>query len=103
MKSAWRTWNSFPEVTPAFIDILMPGSDLKTEVFKLLERFKILMFSPGSDQTKVGKLRKQFFTTFHNKHLDNMPLTRESLRRHTLFEQCIKVNTFRGAISCSVA
>ena len=73
----------------------MPRSELKTGVFELLERFTILIYSPGSDHTNVGKLWKELFTT-ENKRLDNLLLTRESLCQHTLFEQCTKVGTLRG-------
>jgi len=43
-KSAWETWNVYPEVTQAFLELCdLQLDDIKSDAFKLLERFVVIL------------------------------------------------------------
>ena len=82
-KTAWQTWTTFPQVTPAFTRLSTPLPMLPDNVFINLQRFTCLMYSSSSEHREVNMLRKDQFT-IGNKRLENLPPTREALRQHVL-------------------
>ena len=48
-KSAWNTWQVFPEVTEAFEEVQVMQSDISDSAFSLLERFVVLLYNCTSD------------------------------------------------------
>ena len=76
-KSAWEAWKSFPDVTEAFTFL---GShpyyqlDVDDSIFKLLERFTVLLYDKASNVLDVNEARKEIFTK-KNRTLENTPPT----------------------------
>ena len=56
-KTAWFTWQSYPEATGAFEDLLIGDHTMST-----LERLVVLLYDRTSDITMVNDCRKQLFT-----------------------------------------
>ena len=52
-KTAWNTWEVFPEVTEAFEDLLLIQATMA-----LLERFVVLLYDRTSDIINVNEARK---------------------------------------------
>ena len=48
-KSAWDTWNVFPEVTRAFVEITSAPSELSDECTETIETFVVLLYNRGSE------------------------------------------------------
>ena len=84
-KSAWETWNSFPDVTQAFIYIaLHPFADVDfdDEHFKLLERFTVILYDKTSDSEHVNETREDLFCQ-KSRTMEKLPLTRDALLQHS--------------------
>ena len=76
-KSAWKAWKSFPEVTEAFTFLENhPYYQLDTDdsIFKLLERFTVVLYDKTSNILDVNEARKEIFTK-KNRTLENIPPT----------------------------
>ena len=61
-KTAWDTWQSYPEATEAFEDLLLMQGDISDPTMSVLERFVVLLYDRTSDITEVNEARKQLFT-----------------------------------------
>lgn len=79
-KSAWNTWQVFPEVTNAFESLLLMEETSET-VMAALERFVVLLYDRTSDMLQVNDARKQLFTQ-KSRSLDNLPPTCAALKEH---------------------
>ena len=53
-KTAWNTWEVFPEVTEAFEDLLLMQQDMSEATMALLERFVVLLYDRTSDIMNVN-------------------------------------------------
>ena len=83
-KSAWETWNCFPDVTTAFLTIaLNPFThvDLASPIFSLLQRFTVLLYSKSSDIELLDEARMDLFCR-DNKTMENIPPTADALLQH---------------------
>ena len=75
--SAWKAWTSFPDVTEAFAFL---GNhpyyqlDVDYSIFKLLERFTVVLYDKASNVLNVNEARKDIFTK-KNRTLENIPPT----------------------------
>ena len=80
-KTAWNTWEVFPEVTEAFEDLLLMQQDMSEATMALLERFVVLLYDRTNDIMNVNDARKQLFTQ-KSRSLENLPPSQEALKQH---------------------
>ena len=74
-KTAWEAWKSYPDVTTAFATIALdPFLDFnrQSQIFGLLQRFTVVLYSKGSTLEHVDELRKELFCR-DNKLMENLP------------------------------
>ena len=79
-KSAWNTWQMYPEVTGAFERLLLMEETGKTAM-AALEQFVVLLYDRFSDLLQVTDARKQLFTQ-KSRSLKNIPPTYSALKEH---------------------
>ena len=88
-KTAWKIWRSFEEVTAAFDHIVenpffhLDGS---SDVFRLLERYIVLLYDKNCPETSVNAARK-YLVAQKQKSMDSLPPTQNALQHH--FDRCI--------------
>jgi hypothetical protein len=64
-KSAWETWNVFPEVTQAFQALSTQPTEANLMlVLPTLERYIAIMYDRTSNKTCVNDARKQLFSFY---------------------------------------
>ena len=82
-KSAWDTWNSFPNVTDAFIKLSSEPHAVSenSEYLPTLERFVVLLYDRTSNKLHVNDSRKQLFTK-KCRGMDSLPPTQAALIQH---------------------
>ena len=83
-KTAWEAWKSYPDVTTAFATIALdPFLDFnrQSQIFGLLQRFTVVLYSKCSTLEHVDELRKELFCR-DNKLMENLPPTTDSLFQH---------------------
>ena len=80
-KTAWKTWEVFPEVTEAFEHLLLMEHDISEASLSLLERFVVLLYDRTSDLGEVDDARKVLFTQ-KSRSLENIPPTQAALKQH---------------------
>ena len=81
-KSAWQTWQVFPEVTDSFCHLSSePANELPYDVIQTVERFVILMYSRTSDSYDINETRMTLFTKM-SRSIDHIPPTRAALEEH---------------------
>ena len=76
-KSAWEAWKSFPDVTEAFTFLENhPYYQLHVDdsIFKLLERFTVVLYDKASNVLDVNEAHKEIFIK-KNRTLENTPPT----------------------------
>lgn len=62
-RTAWETWNVFPEVTDAFISLMrQPQQSEVDTAMAVLERFVVLLYDKTSCRCHVNELRLDLFT-----------------------------------------
>ena len=74
-KTAWEAWKSYPDVTTAFATIALdPFLDFnrQSQIFGLLQRFTVVLYSKCSTLEHVDELRKELFCR-DNKLMENLP------------------------------
>ena len=52
-KTAWNTWETYPEVTRAFVELASGPSSIIDETLATIERFIVLMYDRTSTLDKV--------------------------------------------------
>ena len=52
-RTAWTTWENFPDVTCAFLELARAPSAISSESLSLIERYLILMYDKISPFSKV--------------------------------------------------
>ena len=95
-KTAWNTWEVFPEVTEAFEDLLLMQQDMSEATTALLERFVVLLYDHTSDIVNVNDARKQLFTQ-KSRSLENLPPSQEALKQH-IKRACFQSNCWNKAL-----
>ncbi len=78
--TAWNIWKSFPAVTNAFVRMSLPTTSIPDDIWKLLERFVVLLYDRTSESGSVNETRKHLFAK--GRQLDNIPPTEAALREH---------------------
>ena len=77
-KIAMDTWNSFPEVTSAFLSLGNTPAVVDDTCMAILERLMVLLYDRTSAQTAVNDARKQLFVK-KGRQFDAIPPTRAAL------------------------
>lgn len=76
-KSAWEAWTAYPGATEAFVyvrDSAFIPLEISSPVFKVLERFVIVMYDRASSTNDVNSARRELFTK-KGRALENIPPT----------------------------
>ena len=81
-KTAMDTWNSFPEVTTAFLSLGNTPPVVDDSNMAILERFVVLLYDRTSTQTAVNDARKQLFVK-KGRQFDAIPPIRAALLEHS--------------------
>jgi hypothetical protein len=85
-KSAWLTWESYPEVTHALKNLSLMQTDVNSDTMAILERFVILLYDRTSDVETLNAARKQMFTK-KTRTLENIPPTSNAFLQHV--KRCV--------------
>ena len=87
-KTAWNTWNAFPELTDALLKSTCAPSDILEDVMHTIERFVILLYDRTSTCTDIDKARRKLFAKKNS--VRQIPPTRAALEQH------VKRATYQG-------
>ncbi|CAC5423003.1 unnamed protein product [Mytilus coruscus] len=81
-KTAWDTWNAFPEVSAAFRQMTdQPSTICRDSILPLLERHVVLLYDRTSESNSVHEARKVLFA-HKGRSIESVPPTREALYQH---------------------
>ena len=80
-KTAWVTWQSYPEATVSFENLLLLQDGISDQTMSTLEQFVVLLYDKKSDSIKVNDCKKQLFTR-KSRILDNLPPTKAAPQQH---------------------
>ena len=79
-KTAWNIWNSFPEVTEAFIN-LSQNDSIQENDLQLIERYVVLLYDKMSPLMTVNECRRELFS--HKcRPIESCPPTCNELIQH---------------------
>ena len=81
-KSAWQTWDVFPEVSEVFMKLSSHPTLVEKEDTKKLEKFVVLMYDRSSSTEKVDDARLELFVRKQRSY-EAIPPTHEALVQHT--------------------
>ena len=83
-KTAWNTWQAFPDATNVFMDLSMNPFQIMEESpnFDVVQRLVINMYSKSSPLTDVNDARMEIFCQ-KNQSMENLPPTKDALLQHT--------------------
>ena len=88
-KTAWSTWNAFPELTDALLELAHVPTEVTEQTMKVIERFTVLLYERTSTCTDVDKATKKMFAKTSSVQ-QRIPPTRAALEQH------IKWAAFQG-------
>ena len=80
-KTAWVTWQSYPEATDALEDLLLLQDVIGEHTMSTLERFVVLLYDRTSDITMINDCRKQL-SIRKSRILENLTPTKAALQQH---------------------
>lgn len=80
--TAWSTWNVYPELTTALLELKATPEIIDEEQMKILERFTVLLYDRTSRFETVNEARQDLFSR-KSRPIENIPPTREALVQHT--------------------
>ena len=84
MKSAWQTWQVFPDAKDVHVFIRLsnrPDSPLETDM-EIIEAFVCIMYDRGTNTFAVNKTRWELFARKHRSYDAVLP-TLDALMEHT--------------------
>ena len=84
-KSAWEAWNSYPEVTQAFVHMSThPHTRLSVEswIFQFLERCTVVLYDKTSSLETVNEAQRQLFCQ-KNRTMENIPPIQDAHLQHS--------------------
>ena len=81
-KSAFMTWNSYPEIAGIFRVFATMPSEVTEDQLRMIERYVILMYEKTSSEQSVNKCRKDLFSNM-SRQIENIPPTNATLLQHT--------------------
>ena len=79
-KTAWNTWDAFPQVTDAFAILSKTPFEISTAIMDVVQRFVVIWYDRTSELSKVNESRQQLFSK--GKPIENIPPTEEALKQH---------------------
>ncbi|CAC5373800.1 unnamed protein product [Mytilus coruscus] len=81
-KNSMGTWNAFPEVSAAFIQMTdQPSTICRDSILPLLERYVVLLYHQTSESNSVNEARKVLFA-HKGRSIKSVPPTREAPYQH---------------------
>ncbi|XP_031551363.1 uncharacterized protein LOC116288684 [Actinia tenebrosa] len=80
-KTALNTWNTFPDVSNAFVTLSSHTPVVDSKLMEYVERFVVFMYDRASPHSTVDGARKQLFVQ-NGRQFDNIPPTRAALVEH---------------------
>jgi hypothetical protein len=83
-KTAWNTWNAFPEAIRAYLT--MVEKQVMENTFDTLQQFILSMYDRSSALTNVNSVCQVLFARI-SKSLANIPPTEAFLKQHFLREE----------------
>jgi len=87
-KSAWATWNSFPELTDSLVTLTTTPVNIQDDTMHCIERFVVLLYDRTSPYTDVNEARKKLFAKRNS--VQRIPPTYDALEQH------VKRSVFQG-------
>ena len=82
MKTAWKTWSNFPEVTQTFVKLReSPSNQDIADAFPLIEHFTALMYKQKTNALSVDKARRKMFVK-DGRDFETIPITSSALLEH---------------------
>ena len=60
-KTAWQTWDIFPEATPVFFKLSHHPSTIEDDDMKILEKFVVLMYDRSGTADSVDEAKLDLF------------------------------------------
>ena len=82
-RTAWKTWDVFPDVTDAFSLLALAPSSILDSTFQVLEKYVVLLYDKTCQLTKVNEARQHLFAR-RSRALENIPPTQAALKQHIL-------------------
>ena len=85
-RSAWQSWQAYPEVTEAFVSLAKDPFQLlqaDSACFRVLERFVVVLYDRTSSLSSVNEARRDLFC-HKNQAMERVPPTQDTLLQHTL-------------------
>ena len=70
-KTAWNTWDTFPQVTDAFAILSKTPFEISTAIMDVVQRFVVIWYDRTSEMSKVNEPRQQLFSK--GKPFENIP------------------------------
>ncbi len=80
-KTAWAVWNTFPEVTDAFLHLASAPRVISSQAMSTIERFVVLLYDRTSTCSNINLARKKLFSK-KGRSLEGIPLTQAALEQH---------------------
>ena len=80
-KSAWQTWNIFPEVTPVFQKLNTYPVVLEEKDFDAIQKFVVMLYDKNSREENVDDCRLDLFAR-KQRAFDSIPPTKAALLEH---------------------
>ena len=80
-KTAWQTWEVYPQVTPIFKKLSQYPPFLDDEDYRVLEKIVITMYDKNSTMDKVEEVRLDMFARKQRSY-DAIPPTNAALKQH---------------------
>uniref|UniRef100_UPI00358E0809 uncharacterized protein n=1 Tax=Myxine glutinosa TaxID=7769 RepID=UPI00358E0809 len=88
-KTAWAVWETFPEVTNAFLDLASAPSEISEDTLATLERYVVLLYDRTCTCSEVNLARKKLFAK-KSRSIEAIPPTQAALVQH------VKRATYQG-------
>ena len=81
-KLSWGVWNVFPALTDALLSVTPQSITFPMDVFDVIQRFVVLLYSRTCDPNNVNEARKQLFSQ-GSRTLENILPTEAALFQHS--------------------
>uniref|UniRef100_UPI00358F0BB1 uncharacterized protein n=1 Tax=Myxine glutinosa TaxID=7769 RepID=UPI00358F0BB1 len=88
-KTAWAVWETFPEVTNAFLDLASAPSEISEDTLATLERYVVLLYDRTCTCSEVNLARNKLFAK-KSRSIEAIPPTQAALVQH------VKRATYQG-------
>ena len=82
-RTAWKTWDVFPDVTGAFSLLADAPPIIIDSTYEVLEKYVVLLYDKTCQLTQVNEAR-QHLVTRRSRALENIPPTQAALKQHIL-------------------